>query len=237
MCPTCRRNAPIVYRGLSPHCTACGALRVPFSGSSVNLAGKPSKVGGTITGAAGAVVLFVGTLISLLMGLLFGALLSTGAGLAVGLTLGVMTLAVGIGLLFGARHLWKTGEVTQSQTQEQAIFALASHRGGVLRASEVAQALNMTEGVADAELTGLAKRQPERVTLELDDNGGIYYRFPEMAPAMRVPPWDAGARVRVADEPGRARVAAPVAAEFEGEAAAEEEAAAALRARRRPAAS
>jgi hypothetical protein len=172
----------------------------------VNLAGKPAKIGGTLTGAAGAVVLFLGTLISLAVGLVFGALLSTGAGLAIGLTMGAFTLALGIGLLFGGRHLWKHGEVTQSQTQEQAIFALASHRGGILRAREVAQALNIQEAIADAELTGLAKKQPERVTLELDDSGEIYYRFPAIAPPMRVPAWEATPRTRVAD---------PVAAEFE----------------------
>jgi len=207
MCPNCRRNAPIVYRGVVPHCTACGAVRTPLSGSSVNLAGKPAKIGGTLTGAAGAVVLFLGTLISLAVGLVFGAVLSTGAGLAIGLTMGAFTLAIGLGLLFGGRHLWKHGEVTQSQTQEQAIFALASHRGGILRARDVAQALNMAEGVADAELTGLAKTQPDRVTLELDDSGEIYYRFPQIAPPMRVPAW----------EPPRTRVADPVAAEFEDE--------------------
>jgi hypothetical protein len=180
----------------------------------VNLAGKPAKLGGTLTGAAGAVVLFLGTLLSLALGLVFGTFLSTGAGLAIGLTMGVFTLAIGLGLLFGGRHLWKKGEVTQSQTQEQAIFALASHRGGILRAVDLAQALNMPVDVADAELTGLAKRIPERVTLELDDSGGIYYRFPEIAPPMRVPAWEAAPRVRVAAEP---RAADPVAAEFEEE--------------------
>jgi predicted DNA-binding transcriptional regulator len=182
---------------------------MPLSGSSVNLAGKPAKIGGTLTGAAGAAILFLGTLISLALGLLFGSLLSTGAGLAIGLTMGAFTLALGIGLLFGGRHLWKKGEVTQSQTQEQAIFALASHRGGVLRAREVAQALDIQESIADAELTGLAKRQPDLVTLELDDSGEIYYRFPAIAPPMRVPAptWE--------DAAPRARVADPVAAEFE----------------------
>jgi hypothetical protein len=189
---------------------------MPLSGSSVNLAGKPSKIGGTLTGAAGAVVLFLGTLISLTLGLVFGAFLSTGAGLAIGLTTGALTLALGLGLLFGGRHLWKQGEVTQSQTQSQAIFALASHRGGILRAREVAQALNMPVEVADAELTGLAKRQPERVTLELDDSGEIYYRFPEIAPAMRVPAWEPG--TRVADPSAQGRAADPIAAEFEAEA-------------------
>lgn len=218
MCPHCRRDAPIVYRGVVPHCTACGAVRMPLSGSSVNLAGKPSKIGGTLTGAAGAVVLFLGTLISVTLGLVFGAFLSTGAGLAIGLTTGVLTLVLGLGLLFGGRHLWKQGEVTQSQTQAQAIFALASHRGGILRAREVAQSLNIPVEVADAELTGLAKRQPERVTLELEDSGEIYYRFPEIAPAMRVPAWDAGPRVRVADPSAPGRAADPIAAEFEAEA-------------------
>ncbi|MCK6586495.1 MAG: hypothetical protein L6Q76_02815 [Polyangiaceae bacterium] len=197
MCPHCRQNAPIVYRGVVPHCTACGAVRVPLSGSSVNLAGKPAKIGGTLTGAAGAAVLFVGAILSLGFGFLF-SLISTTAGLAIGLTMGVLTLVMAFSLFFGGRLLWKQGEAEKSQTKEQAIFALAHVRGGILRAREAAEALNLPEGMADAELLALARTQPERVTLELDDSGDIYYRFPAIAPPMRVPAWE-GPRARVAE--------------------------------------
>ena len=46
MCPHCGREAPIVYRGVVPYCTACGALRAPLSTPSINLAGKSVADGG-----------------------------------------------------------------------------------------------------------------------------------------------------------------------------------------------
>ena len=49
MCPRCRQNAPIVYRGVNAFCTACGAPRSVLANTSVNLAGQPSKVGGQVT--------------------------------------------------------------------------------------------------------------------------------------------------------------------------------------------
>ena len=48
MCPHCRQNAPIVYRGVLAYCTACGAPRPPFSAKSIDLAGQPSKIGGAV---------------------------------------------------------------------------------------------------------------------------------------------------------------------------------------------
>jgi hypothetical protein len=174
----------------------------------VNLSGTPSKVGGTLTGALGFLILFGGTLISLVFGLVFGSLVSGPAGLAVGLTLGAFTLVAAIAMLFGARSLWRTGEASSRSTQEQAIFALASHRGGVLRAADLAQALDMPLEQADAQLTELAKRQVDSVSLELDDNGEIYYRFG----GGELSGWEARARARVSPpSPIRTRVSPGVA--------------------------
>src|SRR3954468_24360457 len=64
VCPRCRQNAPIVYRGVNAFCTACGAPRSPLTSGSVNLAGQPSKVGGQITRVFGWIVLVVGTLLA-----------------------------------------------------------------------------------------------------------------------------------------------------------------------------
>lgn len=206
MCPSCHQNAPIVYRGVVPYCTACNARRLPLSSASVNLAGQPSKVGGTLASVLGVLTLLGGWAISALIGALVVWLSSAPtAGLVVGVALALVFTAIAAALLFGGRKLRQTGAIEQSRTHEQAIFALASHRGGVLRASDVAHALGIPVDVADAQLTQLARQQSDRVLLEVDEDGGLYYRlatgpdgiFPAQVPADRV---------RVAP-PGGARVA------------------------------
>ena len=48
MCPHCGQAAPLVYRGVLAYCSACGQLRGPLTGGSVNHAGSLSKAGGTV---------------------------------------------------------------------------------------------------------------------------------------------------------------------------------------------
>lgn len=202
MCPHCHKDAPVLYRGVVPYCTACGAQRAPLTGASVNLAGKPEKVGGTVASAAGVVVLVVGLGVALLLGALAAAVGYGMVGLALGGPVALISITIGTLLLLGGRSLRKTGAVEAQRTREQGIFALASNRGGLLRAADVAAALGITVEEADAELTALAKQKSDRVTLEIDDNGGIYYRFINevgafgAAPRVRVPPYAApGPRV------------------------------------------
>jgi hypothetical protein len=183
MCPYCRRNAPLVYRGVVPYCTGCGALRAPLAAPSVNMAGKPHKVGGTVARVFGWLILVFGVVFALLLGLLTFAFSTATAALIVGLLLGVPTLAVSIALLKSGRSLEQSGAGAERATREQAAFALASHRGGFLTAAQVAEALAMRVDEADLLLTNMAKQQPDLVSLEIDDHGGIYFRFPNAMPA------------------------------------------------------
>lgn len=189
MCPHCRQEAPIVYRGVVPHCTACGRVRAPFANDSVNLAGKPAAVGGTVAHVLGWVVLGVGIALALGLGLLFSLIAPT-AGLAVGGTLGVIALTIGLVLVLGGKKLQKSGAADQKATRTRAILAMAGHRGGVLTALDVSQATGMTAPEADALLTELAKTQPDQCALEVDEQGAIYFRFANAH-------WTADSRYRV----------------------------------------
>jgi hypothetical protein len=192
-------------------------MRIPFTNASVNLAGKPAKIGGTLAGALGAVVLIGGAILALTVGVLVGSFVSVPGGLALGVALGFFAVVAGLLLLYGGRSLWRSGESREQSTQERALFALASQHGGTLRAADVAEALDMTLEQADTHLTDLAKREVERVTVELDDNGQIFYRFD----ADELSGWAARSRMRVSPPyPMKTRVAAPpapVADEFEEE--------------------
>ena len=189
MCPHCRQDAPLVYRGVVPYCTACGKVRIPLTSRSVNLAGKPASVGGTVSYVFGWIVLGSGLGLALLLGALFSLITPT-AGLAVGGALGIVFLTLGLVLVLGGRKLQKSGAADQRDVQTAAVFALAGHRGGVLTALDVAQAAGMKEEEADALLTNLAKTQPDKCTLEVDEHGAIFYRFQNA-------PWDADPRFRV----------------------------------------
>lgn len=179
-CPSCGKNAPIVYRGMVAYCTACGRPRAPLVEESVNLSGQPSRVGGTVANVAGWLVLVGGLVTALLLGALFQAILPAGI---FGWILGgiIATLSIGIGgsLVYGGKSLHKSGTETRKTTHERAIFALAQNRGGVLSANDVAAALGISALDADAFLTERAKLDPDRVRLEVDDAGAITFVFPQ----------------------------------------------------------
>lgn len=179
MCPHCRQNAPVVYRGVIAYCTACGVQRPPLAGTALNLAGQPSKVGGTVARAFGWVILIMGTLTG------FGTLAACGAivGMSaaapwiLSLPILVASWLVSWGLLKSGKSLEAKGDEAQKATRAQAIFALANTRGGVLTAVDVARALDMPVPNADAVLTALAKESPEHVAVDIAEDGTVLYRF------------------------------------------------------------
>ncbi len=145
----------------------------------MNLAGQPSKVGGQITRVFGWIVLVVGTLLA------FGALAACGA--VVGMSaaapwvlsvpIALVTWIVSYFLLKGGKQLEQSGVDTQKATRTQAVFALANTRGGVVTPNDLAQAINVMPKEADDILTAMAKEDSDHVSIEVDDNGNIYYRF------------------------------------------------------------
>ncbi len=190
-CPTCGREAPIVYRGVVPYCTACGALRAPLSTTSVNLAGKPSRVGGTVASVAGGLVILVGGSIALCIALTFAAFHLVGLGLALASPFAVVSLVLGVVLVWRGGLLRRAGARTAQTTHEQALLELVAHRG-TITATDAAIALSLGIAEADDKLTALAKSQPERIAVDVDDDGIVRYRIARWAR-------DEGPRVRPAD--------------------------------------
>ncbi len=180
MCPYCRKNAPIVYRGMVAYCTACGRPRAPLTDRSVNMAGQPSKVGGTVANVFGWMMIAGGLITALLVGALFQAILPGGIfGWILGIVIGAVSVGIGGSLVYGGKSLKKSGTNVERDTRERAIFALAQNRGGVLTANDVGAALGMSAADADAMLTEYAKTDSDRVRLEVDDAGVITYVFPQ----------------------------------------------------------
>lgn len=176
-CPSCRRSAPIVYRGVLAYCTACGAPRMPLVAKSTNLAGKPSIIGGALTRVFGWIVLSGGTAFGLAMLGLLQAIFPAGfAGWAVGLPIIAISVTIGVLLLRGGKSLESTGVAEQRDTHTAAIFSLAEHNQNTVTAAQVAGALGMSTQSADELLTSLAKSNPDHVVLEVDDQGNVYYR-------------------------------------------------------------
>jgi hypothetical protein len=215
MCPACRKDAPIVYRGVMGYCTACGAVRGPLVAPSVTLAGQPSKVGGNVARIIGWIVLLGGLAASGTLGAGCQAIIGGSAGLWVGLPLVVLSLVFGLSLLFGGKKLQKAGTDKQRETREKAIWALAENQAGVVSAIDVSRALDMQLPEADALLTDMAKTSPDSLAVDLDEHGMVYYRFTKFAPLPRVR-IDGGAaqNVRVGAPPVPAEV---VDAEFQEE--------------------
>lgn len=197
-CPYCRKDAPLVYRGILASCSACGRPRLPLSGPSVNLAGQGRQVGGVVARVLGWLVLAGGVTLGLMV---LGVFLAFGAavpGLLVSLPVLGLSSAIGYAMLRSGRDLKKTGEDEERRTKVQAILAYAANRGGAVTAWDVAQQLSMLPKHADALLTELAKTYPDHVAVDIDERTGtVLYRFDEEG------------RVRTRVEDARFRVEPP----------------------------
>ena len=178
MCPHCGQNAPIVYRGVTAYCAACGQVRIPLTANALHLAGQPSRFGSVVARVLGWIVLFGGLSFALGVGALAHLLFPTGiAGLALGGPIAVLSLVVGLLLLRGGKRLDQKGASAEKDARSGAVFALAAHKGGTLTALEASRALDMPLAAAEALLQTLAKDEYERVAVDVDANGTLVYRF------------------------------------------------------------
>jgi hypothetical protein len=173
---------------------------MPLAANSVSFAGQPSKVGGTVARVFGWMVLAGGWLVAICFALLIMAL--SPAGMAsvpawiLGGIIGVIASLVAYGLLRGGRQLKDSGQLAEMTTKNQAIFALANTKGGVLTAWDLAQSIMTTPQEADDILTKLAKEYPDHVAVDIDDVGTVLYRFPSVHwQKMRVAPPSPNVRV------------------------------------------
>jgi hypothetical protein len=200
MCPHCRQNAPIVYRGVMAYCTACGAPRPPFSGKSVNLAGQPSLIGGAVANVLGWIVLGGGLFVTFCAAWILGLLWSATAAAAIGVPLGLLTLILSLPMLFGGKHLAKSGAETQQAARFEAIYALASNRGGVVTARDAGQSIGISPAEAERVLGEMTKQYADYITIEVDDAGNLFYRLTGVGQ-----PTSFGVKYRVQPD-GRVRV-------------------------------
>lgn len=152
---------------------------MPLAGASVNLAGQPSKVGGTVARVFGWVTLVFGTLVALGTFSMCSAIAAPGAAAPyiIAVPLALVAWLTSWFLLKGGKELKKSGAEAEKNTRSQAVFALANMRGGMITPADLAQAIGVTPADADAILTNLAKESPDHVSIEVDDNGTIFYRF------------------------------------------------------------
>src|ERR1700759_4715128 len=121
-CPKCGQRAPIVVRGLEAFCTVCGARRTPFASDILNLAGEPARFGGYAARALGGGTLGIGLFLALSLGLIaqaIGSMLVPGSwlGLAIGIPIAVLSVALGVFGLDGGKKLRRAGELQVQSTQ------------------------------------------------------------------------------------------------------------------------
>ncbi len=150
---------------------------MPLAGTSVTLAGQPSKVGGTVARVLGWIVLAGGLLLAGLFVVVFMAINAAAAAGWVGGSVAFLAILFAALLLRGGKQLVKSGDSEELATKKQAIFALANTRGGTLRAVDVAQMLHVSPDEGDAILTQLAKEDSDRVGVDIDDDGTLLFRF------------------------------------------------------------
>jgi hypothetical protein len=203
LCPNCRQNAPVVYKGVFAFCSACDKPRAPFSGKALAFAGRPSKVGGRVARVFGLLLLVFGLLAAAAVLIFFQLLVpDKNIGYAIGLPIALSSVVVSCVLLFGSSRLRRLGSDVERQTRIEALYALAVNRGGTLTAHDASRALHIDALQLEALLSELAKELPEHVSLELDESGQPFYLFSHAGTR----PHPFGAKYRVGSE-GRVRVA------------------------------
>ena len=199
LCPHCRTVAPVVQRGIETRCSACGRARLPLSSTTVNAAGRPAQVGGSLARVLGWISLVGGGVAALTIGAILQAIFPLGiAGYVVGGAVFAVAALVGILALTGGRKLHTHGLTAEREARERAVTALARRQQGQVTPAEAAQALNVSPEVADEVLTAMARRPETAVTLEVEDDGRLVYHFAMFRPRTRVAPVD-GSGVRVGD--------------------------------------
>jgi hypothetical protein len=125
----------------------------------------------------GWLALFFGATIALALGAAAQALFGGVAGLFVGGPLAVIALVVALLLIRGGGRLDAQGTLAEREARKTAILGLAAHRGGALTPLDVAQALEISADEAERVLSWLAREHHETVSVEVDPNGALVYRF------------------------------------------------------------
>ena len=144
------------------------------------MAGQPSKVGGQVTRVFGWITLVFGTLLAAGLFAACSAAIGTSAAAApfvLALPIAIITWVVSYLLLKGGKSLQQSGVDQQKATRTQAVFMLANTRGGMVTPADLAQSIGITPAEADEFLTSMAKESSDNVSIEVDDNGTIFYRF------------------------------------------------------------
>src|SRR6185295_17707355 len=154
---------------------------MPLAADSVNMAGQPSKVGGTVARVIGWLMLSGGWLLALLLGgIAYLVAPGSAAPWILGVPIAAITSIVAYFILKSGKQLKEDGALTEMTTKNRAIFALANTRGGILTAPDLAQSIATSLQEADDILTNLAKQYPDHVTVDVDDNGTVLFRFPSV---------------------------------------------------------
>ena len=83
------------------------------------------------------------------------------------------------------RPLTTAGTQAERETRTQSLLAMAAHRGAVT-AADAARTLGLSVAEADAMLTDLAKGEPDRVAVDVDEQGTVWYRVAS-APGEPIP--------------------------------------------------
>jgi hypothetical protein len=133
----------------------------------------------------GWLMLVVGGSIALGIALLFAAFGAPMVGVAVALPIAAISLVIGIVLVRHGGSLNRAGLEAERTTREAALLGLAAHKG-TITAIEAANALGVAVAEADAMLTDLAKREPDRMAVDVDDHGVVHYRMAQIAGDARV---------------------------------------------------
>jgi len=203
LCPHCHQNAPILYKGVFAFCSACDKPRAPFSGKALAFAGQPSKLGGRLGRVLGTLVLILGSLLAAALMLFFQLLWpAKNIGYALGSPIALVSVVVGVLLLFASSRLGRAGAEAERQARVEAVYALAVNRNGMLTTADAARSLQIPPETVEALLSELAKTQPDYVSLEFDEQGQAFFLFSRAGAR----PHPFGAKYRVGTE-GRVRVA------------------------------
>ena len=196
-CPHCRAFAPVRSSNGKLVCTACGKPRE--KGPKTVVIEELGGSGEELTARAGSLVFSVLGGLSIATAIA-GGLVGVFAFRWIGVFAGIIQLAMSAALARFGWWAWQRGKsgggalaMSTRANVELRVLALAEEHDGVLRVTDVMRAFKLTSAEAEKLLSGLV--DGSRVTLEVDSEGLMTYRFRELQKITPV-----RARVEVAEE-------------------------------------
>lgn len=183
VCAHCQKDVPSVLQGIWPTCAACGRLRMPLAGESVQNVGRGRTIAGTLAKAGAFAIAMSGVFLAAAFALL-GSVLLRRLGIDPGssnLIVGAITFAWASFMLVVSVAIWTLGKGLHRSAENARYLAHKLAMESVLKKQPltiqaISQRLRLPEPEVEVQIARWMQEDPDALSMDLLDSGAIVYR-------------------------------------------------------------